>query len=101
MRLLSEHGANLNAKVLQTTALHRAAAAGDEAILATLLELGASPNERDGRGKTPREVAEAKGNAACMRLLLLAEAGQLRSLGSKKKAADVSPQPIIVPLPIE
>ncbi len=40
------------------TALHLAAAAGHNAIYSYLIDAGADPDVRDGRGQTPREIAQ-------------------------------------------
>merc|ERR1712187_627482 len=40
------------------TALHWAAFRGDATLVQMLLTLGSNPSQRDGKGSTPREVAE-------------------------------------------
>jgi ankyrin repeat protein len=61
IRLLAEHGADLNAAQNGTgnTAMHFAATRGAQDIMTLLEQLGASPDLRNADGKTPAELLPA------------------------------------------
>jgi len=62
LRLLAEHGANLNAANARgERALHAAARQGSNAIVRELVELGADLNATDGSGKTALDLAMQPG----------------------------------------
>jgi ankyrin repeat protein len=62
LRLLAEHGANLNAANARgERALHAAAQQGSNAIVRALVELGADLNATDGSGKTALDLAMQPG----------------------------------------
>ncbi len=65
LRLLVEHGANVNAANGRgETALHAAARQGSNAIVRALVELGADLNATDSSGKTPLDLAAQPGRGA-------------------------------------
>ncbi|MCC6003801.1 MAG: ankyrin repeat domain-containing protein [Thermofilum sp.] len=71
VRLLLEHGAEVNARnKYGETPLHRAAAYGRADAARLLLEHGADVNARDEYGWTPLHVAALQGRADVARLLL-------------------------------
>jgi ankyrin repeat protein len=62
LRLLAQHGANLNAATARgETALHTAARQASNAIVRALVELGADLNAKDGSGKTALDVVMEPG----------------------------------------
>jgi ankyrin repeat protein/serine/threonine protein kinase len=68
-RLLLERGARPSHPLNPTTALHVAAATGAVNTAIVLLENGADPDARDGKGITPLHWAAAKGHAAIVTAL--------------------------------
>lgn len=64
LRLLVKHGGDLRARhdtddAKRMTPLHELAATGKDAVIQTLIELGADVNARDGLGRTPLMVLAA------------------------------------------
>jgi hypothetical protein len=57
------------AEVQAHRGLHAAAWRGDAAAIRTLLAGGANPNGRDGRGRTPLQLARSRGFVEMVRLL--------------------------------
>jgi ankyrin repeat protein len=71
IRLLVEHGANVNAAGPSgKTALHYAATAGHSKVVALLLEHGAGHALVDRNGQTPLSLSRAAGNSAVSDLLI-------------------------------
>jgi uncharacterized protein len=71
-----DSGAQINARFGGTgqTALHRAAFAGDEAMVLFLISRGADPNVADSDGNTPLLAAAYKGHLAIVQHLIKAGA---------------------------
>jgi len=70
MRLLVEHGADVNARTnWDATPLHIAAFNGRTAAAQFLLDHGADTTVRDQHGQTPLDLAMSKGHAACAETL--------------------------------
>jgi len=64
-----DHGADVNARDWRGfTALHRAAEMGQLDMVELLLHRGASPNP-EAEGRTPRSLAEARGEAPVVALI--------------------------------
>src|SRR6185295_9541193 len=62
LRLLAEHGANLNSVDKRgQRPLHAAALLGSNAMVRALVELGADPNATDGAGKTALDLVTQPG----------------------------------------
>ena len=70
-----------------TQALHFAAAAGHEAVIAALLDAGANPNAQGKFGRTPLTSALGEGKLACARRLLAGGA----SASTKSKHKEFEP----------
>jgi ankyrin repeat protein len=72
VRLLVQMGANINAQVpfWGRTALHYAAGAGHEEVVAFLLEKGAQASKRDDNNETPLMLACEKGHMGVVRMLV-------------------------------
>jgi hypothetical protein len=71
LRLLLEHGADINARAGDgSTALHRASSYGRLEIVCLLLEHGAETKAKNNLGKTALQVAEEKGKFEVVKLLL-------------------------------
>lgn len=70
VRLLVENGAPANAQQQGGwTALHAAADSGDSEMVKTLVEHGADPLIRNNDGKSPADIAQAKGYQEVLNLL--------------------------------
>jgi ankyrin repeat protein len=70
IRLLATHGADLNAvDRAGNTALHCAAEFGDLEVVELLLRLGARHDLKNGKNKTPYDIAWLKGQKEVCRLL--------------------------------
>src|SRR5215467_1621377 len=99
VRWLLEHQASHSAETVLTKseggpgtqALHFAAAAGHEAVVATLLDAGADPNAQGKLGRTPLTWALGEGKLACAALLLSRGA----SATTKSKHKEFQP-PLVV-----
>ena len=70
VRLLLDEGAPPDARQQGCwTALHEAAQAGDQEMVKDLLEHGAGPLARNDEGKSPADLAQAKGQKEVLKLL--------------------------------
>ncbi len=70
MKLLIDHGADVNARQqMGYTALHTAAQHGDDVMLELLLASGADSRATGDDGKTPADLAAAQGHTAIVELL--------------------------------
>jgi tankyrase len=72
MRLLLEHGADVDAQVKgrkNWAALHQASAWGKSQVVRVLLEHGANVDIEDADGKTPSQLAAEKGRLEVVELL--------------------------------
>ena len=95
VRWLLQHQANHAAETMLTKsqggpgtqALHFAATAGHETVVAALLDAGANPNAQGKFGRTPLTSALGEGKLACARLLLARGA----SASTKSKHKEFEP----------
>jgi len=81
IQYLIAQGANVNLRIGQTTALHRAALAGTKDIVQLLITQGADVNARDKRGNTPLHEAFNKKEIADLLIRKGADVNVRNSLG--------------------
>lgn len=74
VRVLIDHGAEVDESVDGQTALEAAASAGNEAVVKALIAAGAEVNRRDGLGRTALHAAAVADQAGVAELLLAAGA---------------------------
>lgn len=74
--LLVQHGAEIEARLLNKTPLHMVATYGNAAVLNHFIKLGANIEALTNYGETPLHIAAQNGNLECLEALLSHKANQ-------------------------